>query len=126
MDLILCAEAMACETAAVSTMVGAVPNLIVDGVNGCSADVGDNEGLLSAIFELGQSPEKRIEIGRRGRETVSRLSWGTVFEPLESVYDKMIRRRYMRGEPQPGPSRVHHPDGILRASCGCDAILTMY
>jgi len=119
-------EAMACETAVVSTRVGAVPNLIVDGVNGYSADVGDNEGLLSAIVELGQSPEKRIDIGRRGRETVSRLSWGAVLAPLEGVYDEMIRRRRLMGEPLPGPSWMKDPEGILRSACACDAILTVY
>jgi hypothetical protein len=117
---------MACETAVVSTRVGAVPNLIVDGVNGYSADVGDNEGLLSAIVELGQSPEKRIDIGRRGRETVSRLSWGAVLAPLEGVYDEMIRRRRLMGEPLPGPSWMKDPEGILRSACACDAILTVY
>ena len=47
-------EAMACETNVVSTRVGAVPELIVDGVNGYSADVDDSEALLSAILALEQ------------------------------------------------------------------------
>jgi glycosyltransferase involved in cell wall biosynthesis len=63
-------EAMACETAVVSTRVGAVPELIIDGVNGYSAEVDDSKALLSAIVALSQSVEARIAMGKTARETV--------------------------------------------------------
>jgi glycosyltransferase involved in cell wall biosynthesis len=119
-------EAMACETAVVSTRVGAVPELIVDGVNGYSTDIDDSEALLSAVVALGQSPEKRIEVGRHGRETVSRLSWGTVLSPLEGVYDELIQRRRRMGSRLPGPSWMNDPEGLMRASCAADALLNVY
>lgn len=53
-------EAMACETAVVATRVGAVPELIVDGVNGYSANADDREVLVSAIVALEQS--RKIEL----------------------------------------------------------------
>jgi glycosyltransferase involved in cell wall biosynthesis len=115
-------EAMACETNVVSTRVGAVPELIVDGVNGYSADVDDSEALLSAILALEQSPEKGIEMGRNGRETVSRRSWGAVLGPLEAVYDDLIRLRQKMGTPAPGPAWMKDPQGLLRASCAADAL----
>ena len=119
-------EAMACETAVVSTRVGAVPELIVDGVNGYSADVDDCESLLSAVVELGQSPERRIAVGRRARSTVSMRSWETTLSPLKGVYDELIRRRRGMGSPLPGPSWMNNPDGLTRASCAADALLTVY
>jgi glycosyltransferase involved in cell wall biosynthesis len=115
-------EAMACETAVVSTRVGAVPELIIDEVNGYSADVDDSEALLAAIVALGQFPEKRIEIGKSGRETVSRLSWGVVLGPLEGVYDELVERRKKIGPPAAGPKWMEDPQALLRASCAADAL----
>jgi glycosyltransferase involved in cell wall biosynthesis len=115
-------EAMACETAVVSTRVGAVPELIVDGVNGYSADVDDSESLLSAIVELDQFPEKRIQIAKSGRETVSTRSWGIALSPLEGVYDELVERRRRMGSPVQGPAWMKDPQGLLRASCAADAL----
>jgi glycosyltransferase involved in cell wall biosynthesis len=119
-------EAMACETAVVSTRVGAVPELIVDGVNGYSANVDDAEGLLAAVVELGQSPEKRAMIGKNGRSTVAQRSWGVSMRPLEGVYDELIRRRREISVPVPGPSWMNKPGALLRASCAADALLNVY
>lgn len=118
-------EAMACETAVVSTRVGAVPELIEDGVNGYSADVDDIEALQSAILELGRFPEKRIQIAKRGRETVLTRSWGTVLTPLEGVYDELIKQRRKIGVPLQGPSWMKDPQALLRASCAADAFATV-
>jgi glycosyltransferase involved in cell wall biosynthesis len=115
-------EAMACETAVVSTRVGAVPELIVDGVNGYSAEVDDGESLLAAIITLDQFPKKRIEIGKNARETVSRLSWATVLSPLEAVYDELIQRRRKMGLPLPGPAWMKDPQKLMKASCAADAL----
>ena len=113
-------ESMACGTAVVSTRVGAVPELIVDGVNGYSADVGDVESLLSAILELEKFPEKRIQIASNARETVSKRSWETVLSPLEAVYSELIQRRRATAPPLPGPAWMKDPQRFLRVSCAAD------
>jgi glycosyltransferase involved in cell wall biosynthesis len=118
-------EAMACETAVVSTRVGAVPELIVDGVNGYSAEVDDGESLLSAIVALDKFPEKRREIGKKARETVSMRSWGAVLGPLEDVYDELIQRGRRIGLPLPGPAWMNDSQGLLRASCAADALVNV-
>ncbi len=118
-------EAMACETAVVSTRVGAVPELIVDGVNGYSAEVDDSESLASAIIALGQSSEKRRAIGQAGRETVSKRPWGGALNPLEGVYDELVQLRRSKGPPLPGPTWMNDPQDLLRASCAADALANM-
>jgi glycosyltransferase involved in cell wall biosynthesis len=115
-------EAMSCETTVVSTRVGAVPDLILDGVNGYSAEVDDSEALLSAIVALGQSPENGMAMGKSGRETVSRLSWGAVLGPLEAVYDELIEQRRKTGLPLAGPAWMKDTRVLLRASCAADAL----
>lgn len=118
-------EAMACEAAVVSTRVGAVPELITDGVNGFSADVDDRRALLAGIVSLSQSRERRNEIAKRARETVESRSWAKVLSPLESVYDALIEQRRRIGAPAPGPAWMKNPEALLRASCAADAFSTV-
>jgi glycosyltransferase involved in cell wall biosynthesis len=115
-------EAMACETPVVSTRVGIVPELIIDGVNGLSADVDDRDGLTAAVVQLGQSPEMRTTVGKNGKAAVATRTWAQTLSPLEDLYDEMIKRRRMNGYPQPGPPWMNNAQGLLRASCAADAI----
>jgi glycosyltransferase involved in cell wall biosynthesis len=115
-------EAMACETAVVSTRVGAVPELIVDEFNGYSAEVDDRESLLSAIVELEKFPEKRVKIIKNARETVSKRTWGSVLTPLEGVYDGLVQLRRTKGAAQAGPAWMVDTAGLLKASCAADAL----
>ncbi len=116
-------EAMACETSVVSTRVGAVPSLIVDGVNSYSAEVDDADALLAAIVTLSESPDRRRQIAHNARETVSQLPWGAVLSPLEAVYDQLIElRRNRMGSPSAGPQWMSDPQALLRASCAADAL----
>ena len=118
-------EAMACETAVVSTRVGAVPELIVDGVNGYSTNVDDQEALVSAIVALEKFPEDRIKIARKGKETVTKRAWASALSPLEGVYDELIQSRGKMGLPLPGPDWMNDPQELLRASCAADALLNV-
>jgi hypothetical protein len=117
---------MACETAVVSTRVGAVPQWIVDGVNGYSAEVGDVEGLLRAIVALHCSPEHKAAIVREGRSTATAHSWSKTLSPLEGVYDALIEKRRATCPPAPRPRWMRDPDGLLRASSAADALLCVY
>jgi glycosyltransferase involved in cell wall biosynthesis len=113
-------EAMACETAVVATRVGAVPEIITDGVNGFSAEVDDVDSLVSAIVQLARFPEKKKDIATAARETVCARSWDAVLRPLEDVYDGLIERRI--GVPQLGPAWMKDSQALLGASCAADAL----
>ncbi|WP_071932913.1 glycosyltransferase family 4 protein [Halodesulfurarchaeum formicicum] len=63
-------EAMASETACVSTTVSAIPELITDAHNGLLVPEKEPNELASAIQELLDNPEKRKAIATNGRETV--------------------------------------------------------
>ncbi|CAN5306052.1 hypothetical protein BH09SUM1_BH09SUM1_11350 [soil metagenome] len=94
-------ECMACETTTISTEVGFVRGLIVDGENGFIVD-GDN--CASRISELVQ---RRIQggratfadIARRGREAVMRRhSWEAVASPIlyREIYETAMTRHSAR------------------------------
>jgi glycosyltransferase involved in cell wall biosynthesis len=66
-------EAMACGTPAISTSVGAIPELLGHGTAGVIVRPGDVEALARAIDRLLANDAERRELGEAGRERVERF-----------------------------------------------------
>jgi glycosyltransferase involved in cell wall biosynthesis len=82
-------EAMASETACVSTTVSAIPELITDGENGRLVPPEDSEKLAAAVRELLEDSETRRRLAQNGRETVHKKfniedSIDTLIETIQS------------------------------------------
>ena len=60
-------EAMACALPVVATRVGAIPEMVTDGVNGYLVPARNPRELRSAIEALVKNPGKRHAMGRHGR-----------------------------------------------------------
>jgi glycosyltransferase involved in cell wall biosynthesis len=112
-------EAMACGTPVVATRVGAVPDLIADGVNGYSAEVDDVAGLVAPIAQLDRERERHREIAKHARETIARWPWSTALTPLGAVYEALIQTRR---QVESGPAWMRQPAQIRRASSAADAV----
>lgn len=65
-------EGFAHGLAVVTTPVGAVPEVVLDGENGLLVTPGDVPALAAAIHRLLQAPELRVALGLAGRETWER------------------------------------------------------
>ena len=61
------AEALACSLPVVATRVGAIPEMVTDGVNGFMVPVRDPRSLAAAIESLIKQPSRRHAMGRWGR-----------------------------------------------------------
>lgn len=66
------AEAMACGLPVVATTVGAIPDMVEDGVNGYLVPPRAPAALRRAILALAGSPELRREMGERGLDRARR------------------------------------------------------
>ncbi|MBK20482.1 MAG: colanic acid biosynthesis glycosyltransferase WcaL [Rhodospirillaceae bacterium] len=63
-------EAQSQELACIASNVAAVPELIQDDINGSLVTADEPLALAEKIYELAELPEKRIQMGKRGREII--------------------------------------------------------
>ena len=112
-------EAMACGTPVVATRVGAVPDLIVDGVNGYSTEVDDVDALVAAVVQLDRERERYREMAKHQRETVAQWPWSTALTPLGPVYESLVRTSR---QVERGPAWMSQPAEVLRTSSAADAV----
>jgi hypothetical protein len=99
--------------------VGAVPDLIVDGVNGYSTEVDDVDALVAGVVQLDRERERHREMAKHQRETVAQWPWSKALTPLEPVYDSLVQTGR---QVEPGPAWMRHPAKILRTSSSADAV----
>jgi glycosyltransferase involved in cell wall biosynthesis len=112
-------EAMACGTPVVATRVGAVPDLIVDGVNGYSTEVDDIGALVASIAQLDREHGRHRELAKHARETVSQWPWSSSLTPLGPVYESLVGTDR---KVQSGPAWIKQPARVLRDSSAADAV----
>jgi glycosyltransferase involved in cell wall biosynthesis len=72
-------EAMACSRPVVAYAGGSIPEVMGD--VGWLVPVGDLAGLTGAVQQLIASPERRLRVGKLGRERVERM-----FNPSQSLH----------------------------------------
>jgi glycosyltransferase involved in cell wall biosynthesis len=83
-------EAMATSLPLVASSVGAVPQLVRDGVDGYLFEAGDRERLTALLLKLLKDPQHASALGRNGRQRiVEDFSLEAVSEQLASVYSEL-------------------------------------
>ncbi|MBB2893405.1 glycosyltransferase [Flexivirga oryzae] len=83
-------EAMACGTPVVASDVGALPDLLADGV-GRLVPSGDADALAAAMAAVLNAPREAARMGAAGRaRAVSTYSWAAVARATADVYTEVI------------------------------------
>jgi glycosyltransferase involved in cell wall biosynthesis len=86
-------EAMSCARSLVVTDGGALPHLVHES-GGMRVPAGEPGALSRALVWLLQHPNQRAEMGRYNRRLVeSEMSWDSVAQQLEAIYDTVLSRR---------------------------------
>jgi glycosyltransferase involved in cell wall biosynthesis len=86
-------EALASARPLIATTVGAVPELMRDGVNGLLVPEKDVAALATALERLRDDPLERQRLGEEGRRTaLESHTWDDVGRALEKLYERALRR----------------------------------
>jgi glycosyltransferase involved in cell wall biosynthesis len=98
-------EAMASGLPVVSTDVGAIDELVVDGASGFLVTAARPSALAAALRRLAGSPELRAAMGAHGRETVEeRFDVAASAREIERRFRELVGgRRSVPAEVDPGP-----------------------
>lgn len=82
-------EAMAHGIPVITTPVGGIPEVMIDGVHGRLVAPGDIAAIETALLEFAGQPELRRRIGEAGRSHVgANYTKGVVLPLLHSIYDE--------------------------------------
>lgn len=99
-------EAMACGTPVVASNVGALPDLLADGV-GRLVPVGDAEALAEGLRAVLSAPEEAARMGSAGRaRAASTYSWSAVARATADVYAEVIAASGRSVPPTPGAENL--------------------
>ncbi|GBC82164.1 Alpha-maltose-1-phosphate synthase [bacterium HR10] len=98
-------EAMACATPVIATTVGALPEVVEDGVTGFLVPPNDARALADRLRWLRAHPEEARRMGERGRARVlERFTWEAVARRCLQIYRDVLgsdRRRREQKRPHP-------------------------
>lgn len=88
---LVAAEAMAAGLPVIASRIGALPEIVEEHRTGLLAEPNDAASLLAAMRELSQSPDRRVEMGRRGRARFEQhFRVGRYVEQFARVYEELL------------------------------------
>lgn len=84
--------AYAFEKPLVSTSVGGIPEIVVDGKTGILVEPGNSESLARSILKLLEDKELRKNLGREGKKYSEKFAWASISEKTLEVYEKVLAK----------------------------------
>ncbi len=82
-------EAMAAGLPVVASRVGGIPDVVTEGYNGYSFDVGDIAAIIDGVKRVSQSRDIMIQMGKNGRAFAETQTWGHMMDEVISHYERI-------------------------------------
>ncbi|MBO0684248.1 MAG: glycosyltransferase family 4 protein, partial [Candidatus Dormibacteraeota bacterium] len=93
-------EAMASGRPLVTTSIGGITDMVVDGESGLRVTPGDAGELAAALARLLDGPEIGRRLGAGGRERAQAFTAGRVVPRIEAVYERAVESRRRAAAPE--------------------------
>lgn len=84
-------EAMEFGMPVISTTIGSIPEMVIEGENGYLIEPGDTEGLYQIIMRYLENPDQIKSHGKKSRELVKKFSRAEVKRQLLEVYRDVLK-----------------------------------
>lgn len=86
-------EALSCKVPVISTNVGGLPEVVIDGENGFLHEVGDVEGMAASALKLLMDEPMRREFGEAGRRrSVEVYGQEPIVARYRSIYERVVEQ----------------------------------
>jgi phosphatidylinositol alpha-mannosyltransferase len=86
-------EAMASGRAVVASDIPGYRSVVIPDVNGVVFETGVPGALARALAGLVNDPERRAQLGTRGRTRAVEFAWPRVTDRIEALYREVLARR---------------------------------
>jgi hypothetical protein len=73
-----------------------VPDVIIEGLNGFSAEIGDVNSLANSVTRIANDPQLKSSMKSAARNSVAEYSWTNMLSSLEPLMDEMIAQPLRR------------------------------
>lgn len=84
-------EAMAAGRPVVASNVGGIPDLVIEGENGILVPAADSKALAHGIGFLISNPDKRREMGDKGKKMAIRFGTDSMVQKIDRLYLELLR-----------------------------------
>lgn len=85
-------EAMACEVPVVSSNIGGIPEVNIDGETGFLCDVGDTVAMAKSCCSILESPERLASFRERALKKAKEFHIADILAQYESLYEKVMEQ----------------------------------
>jgi glycosyltransferase involved in cell wall biosynthesis len=83
-------EAMAAGLPVISSRVGGIPDVVQEGKNGYTFDVGDIDGLIRGVQKTVENRERMVQMGVDARAFAETQTWGHMMDEVIEHYARLI------------------------------------
>ncbi|MBR2067084.1 MAG: glycosyltransferase, partial [Solobacterium sp.] len=90
-------EAMACGVPVVASNIGGIPELVKDEESGYLFEAGNAEDLADKLRILIEDKEKRIRMGKKGKEIASNWTYANQVQQVFDIYKETETKKYKDG-----------------------------